>query len=344
MMKSTQPSRFAHSTVHQDNEPCRNCATVFCGNYCPSCGQEALTGAPTTMGFIYEFLTRNILERGKLPKTLWQLLRYPGNLTVDFLEGRRQRSIRPVRLYFGLSVLYFLLLSLTSNFGNDFAKNFDNNENAPPPTDISRRHLPQSKEASTPPAEAEREISKPAPSNKKPSEGAAPPPPSVFEPKLETSSTDLEFLDQVFPKDVAAELKKRINRYANKPQHEAAQALISGMMQQIPKTMFFLLPVFAFILKCLFIFRRIPYGAHLLFAFHYHAMLFVCLLVLLLPLPNLVQFIIFIWACLYLPFALRKTYEIGWWATLWRCFMMSILYLLAISLAMLGALAATVLL
>lgn len=321
-MRLPQLSRFARSTVHQDNEACRNCGTVFCGNYCPECGQEALTGAPTTMGFIYEFLTRNILERGKLPKTLWQLLRYPGNLTVDFLEGRRQRSIRPVRLYFGLSVLYFLLLSFTTNFGSDFAKNFDNKEN---------------------PA-SQSEPNKAAPEINKHSQEAVRSPRFRIEPKMETSANDLDFLDHIFPKNVAEELKKRINRYAKLPQHEAAQALISGMMQQIPKAMFFLLPVFAFILKCLFITRRIPYGAHLLFAFHYHAMLFVCLLVLLLPLPELIEFIIVIWACMYLPFALRKTYDIGWWASLWRCFMMSMFYMLAISLAMLGAFAATVLL
>ncbi|MES2049324.1 MAG: DUF3667 domain-containing protein [Pseudomonadota bacterium] len=319
-MKSTQLPRFAHSTVHQDNEPCRNCATVFCGNYCPGCGQEALTGAPTTMGFIYEFLTRNILERGKLPRTLWQLLRHPGSLTVDFLEGRRQRSIRPVRLYFGLSVLYFLLVSMTSNFDREFANKFGNDRDASSAAEVSEseqtKHIP----------------------------GRTASPPSVLEPKLEMTSKDLDFLDQVFPQDVAKELKWRISRFANQPEREAVQALTNGMMHQISKAMFFLLPVFAFILKCLFFTRRIPYGAHLLFAFHYHAMVFACLLVLLLPLPGIVGFIIFVWACLYLPLAMRRTYDIGWLSTLWRCFMLSIFYLLAVSLAMLGALAATVLL
>lgn len=279
-----------------------------------------MTGAPTTMGFIYEFLTRNILERGKLPKTLWQLLRYPGSLTVDFLEGRRQRSIRPVRLYFGLSVLYFLLLSLTSNFSTEFAKNFSVGESARSASEINKSE------------------------GKKPVPGMTAPPRSVLEPKLEVTPKELDFLDQVFPPDVAKELKQRISRFANKPEREAVQALTSGMMHQISKAMFFLLPVFAFILKCLFFTRRIPYGAHLLFAFHYHAMLFACLLVLLLPVPNVIEFIIFMWACLYLPFAMRKTYDTGWWSTLWRCFILSICYLLAISLAMLGALAATVLL
>lgn len=322
MMKSIQISRFAHSTVHQDNEACRNCAAVFCGNYCPDCGQEALTGAPTTMGFIYEFLTRNILERGKLPKTLWQLIRYPGSLTVDFLEGRRQRSIRPVRLYFGLSVLYFLLLSLTSNFGNEFAKNFSVGDTARSANTISKSVA------------------------KKPVQETTAPPLPVINPKLETPSNDLDLdrtLDQIFPADVAMELKKRINRYANLPEREGVEAITNAMMNQIPKVMFFLLPVFALILKCLFFRKRIPYGAHLLFAFHYHALLFVCLLLLLLPMPGIMEFIIFMWACLYLPLAMRKTYETGWWATLWRCFILSIFYALAISLAVLGALAVAVL-
>lgn len=324
MMKSTQQPRFARATVHRDNEACRNCMTVFCGSYCPGCGQEALTGAPTAMGFIYEFLTRNILERGKLPKTLWQLLCFPGSLTVDFLEGRRQRSIRPVRLYFGLSLLYFLLLSFTSNFSHEFAKNFGDNVDGPNSGALSQSE----------------------PAQQKQSQDMVASPPSAMQPKVEVATKDLDLdrkLNQIFPTDVAAELKRRINRYANLPERQAIQAIADGMMQQIPKAMFFLLPVFALILKCLFLTRPIPYGAHLLFAFHYHAMLFVCLLVLLLPMPERAQSIIVLWACLYLPLAMRKTYDSGWWSTLWRCLMLSMLYLLAIGLALLGALAATVL-
>jgi hypothetical protein len=228
-------------------------------------------------------------------------------LTVDFLEGRRQRSIRPVRLYFGLSVLYFLLLSLTSNFGNNFADNFSYGDK----TNSGR---------TTSKAEADKPV------------------------QFDVNSKDLDFLDQVLPPDVAKELRKRLSRFTNMPEKDAAQTVINGMRQQISKAMFFLLPVFALILKSLFFTRRIPYGAHLLFAFHYHAMLFVCLLILLLPLPGIIEFIIFMWACLYLPFAIRRTYEIGWFSTLWRCFMLSMLYLIAISLALLAALAAAVLL
>ncbi|QJQ04519.1 DUF3667 domain-containing protein [Undibacterium piscinae] len=105
--RAPELARFVRSTKAKENAPCANCNTVYSGHYCPECGQEALGGAPTAIEFIYEFLTRNVLERGKMPRTLWHLIRYPGGLTVDFLEGRRQRFIRPVRLYIGLSLLYF---------------------------------------------------------------------------------------------------------------------------------------------------------------------------------------------------------------------------------------------
>ena len=284
-------------------EPCRNCGIEFCGNFCPDCGQEALLGAPTTLGFIYEFITRNMLERGKLPKTLWQLIRYPGSLTVDFLEGRRQRSIRPVRLYVGLSIFYFLLLSITSNVGAEFAKNFGGNDAM-----------------------------------------SIQPKPHVMAPEFDVESKDLVFLDYIFSPATSAKLKKRIGRFASLPEKEAAQTIANGIMHQIPKAMFFLVPVFAVILKALFYSTRIPYGAHLLFAFHYHALLFVCLLTLLLPIPELIETIVFMSALLYLPLAMRTTYAIGWWATLWRCFVLSSLYIIAIWLALFGALTATLLL
>jgi hypothetical protein len=44
---------------------------------------------------------------GKLPRTLLDLFFHPGRLTVDFLDGRRQRHIRPIPLYLMCLALYF---------------------------------------------------------------------------------------------------------------------------------------------------------------------------------------------------------------------------------------------
>jgi Protein of unknown function (DUF3667) len=46
---------------------------------------------------------------GKLATTLKLLIVRPGQLTIDFLEGRRARYITPLRLYLSVSLIYFLL-------------------------------------------------------------------------------------------------------------------------------------------------------------------------------------------------------------------------------------------
>ncbi len=49
----------------------------------------------------------------RLFRTLWPLLRRPGFLTVEFLDGRRARYVHPFKLYFALSVLLFIALSFS---------------------------------------------------------------------------------------------------------------------------------------------------------------------------------------------------------------------------------------
>jgi hypothetical protein len=342
--RAPQLARFIRSTKAKEDAPCANCNTVYSGHYCPECGQEALGGAPTAIEFIYEFLTRNVLERGKMPRTLWHLIRYPGGLTVDFLEGRRQRFIRPVRLYIGLSLLYFLMLSLTSKFGTE-------TETANLVAESANNHIAAESHNTGVSKKPEQAKSPPAPQLPGPT-------PSLKENSIQVNVTGeedlsdfesetrvaMDFLGQTFGERTAQAISAKIQRFEKLPPEERIQATLQGLLAQAPKAMFFLMPVFAMLLKLLFIRRHIPYGAHLLFAFHYHAFLFLSSLLLLLPLYGLINFSIILVSCLYLPLALRTTYVIGWSGALWRCMILAMLYPVAIMLALLGTLAANFLL
>jgi len=90
-------------------EGCRNCATVFVGNFCPACGQEADTRMPGVWAFLFEMFTHHVGSEGKLPRTLWRLFARPGALTADYFAGIRARYIRPVRLYLIASVAFFVV-------------------------------------------------------------------------------------------------------------------------------------------------------------------------------------------------------------------------------------------
>jgi hypothetical protein len=54
---------------------------------------------------------------GRFARTLALLIRRPGALTVQIMEGRRARYVSPVRLYLAASVLYFLVAAAAPNLG-----------------------------------------------------------------------------------------------------------------------------------------------------------------------------------------------------------------------------------
>ena len=90
---------------------CANCGTHFDGHYCPHCGQEARIKVPTAAKFLSDLAEKYLGIEGRLPLTLRMLFFRPGQMTVDYLEGRRQRYLSPLRLYLAASVLFFIGLS-----------------------------------------------------------------------------------------------------------------------------------------------------------------------------------------------------------------------------------------
>ncbi len=326
-MKPALLSRFVRSSRHVDAEPCRNCGTVYFGNFCNECGQEAYTGAPTTLGFIYEFLTRNLFERGKVHRTLWQLVRHPGGLTVDFLEGRRQRFIRPVRLYFILSVMYFLLLSYQNSTMRTYFEGPAPAASASAPISIG----------GTPP--------KALLGNTKPKLVLGP---IQINQDIKVNADDDAARRQPmfadFPYDKQwekypawGEFKQRMQAFNELSIDKRKDVITKIALDQAPKAMFFLVPVFALFLKALFVFRRIPYGAHLLFAFHYHCYVFLMLLLMQLPVHELFKVIAGFSMPWYLLMSLRTTYQVGWWGALLRLVMLAILYFIAIVVTFVAA-------
>jgi len=93
---------------------CPNCAAPVTGPYCAQCGQETLIKVPTLREFGHEYLHTFVSLEGRLWRTLWLLVSRPGELTTEFLAGRRRRYVRPLPLYLSLSFVFFLLLAMPS--------------------------------------------------------------------------------------------------------------------------------------------------------------------------------------------------------------------------------------
>jgi hypothetical protein len=94
---------------------CLNCGSTLNGPFCSHCGQRAAPPHPTLHELGGDALNEFAGWDGKFAETLRLLLKKPGQLTLDFLEGKRARYISPLRLYLSCSVVYFLIEASTPN-------------------------------------------------------------------------------------------------------------------------------------------------------------------------------------------------------------------------------------
>ena len=96
---------------------CLNCGAALTGAYCARCGQKATHPDPTLGAFLHETTHELTHWDGKVPATLKTLFLEPGQLTVDFLAGRRARWLSPLRVYLICSVALFAGRALVDELG-----------------------------------------------------------------------------------------------------------------------------------------------------------------------------------------------------------------------------------
>ncbi|XLZ68111.1 DUF3667 domain-containing protein [Massilia sp. SR12] len=91
---------------------CHNCHAPVSEKFCGQCGQAAHLHVASAHEFIHHFIGHYVAAEGKLWRTLLALLFRPGQLTLEFVRGRRGQFIDPLRLLLTISLLAFLLLKL----------------------------------------------------------------------------------------------------------------------------------------------------------------------------------------------------------------------------------------
>jgi hypothetical protein len=90
---------------------CANCEAVSeAAAFCPHCGQKHAVPGDLGLGKAWRHVVDEVLNLdGRIFHTLKLLYTRPGQLTLDFLEGRRARHVHPLRLFLVFSALYFLI-------------------------------------------------------------------------------------------------------------------------------------------------------------------------------------------------------------------------------------------
>ncbi len=283
-----------HTPHHETLSTCPNCGFSLAGaapeppRYCARCGQETVLHPPSVAEFFHEFVGHYVALEGALWHTLRLLLLKPGQLTKEYLAGRRQRYVLPLRLYLSASFLFFLVAKFApSDEQFVFVRLHDGK--------------PQVVAASSASASAPASVASWAampPLCGSSARGAC----GWLERKMDASRQELE----ADPERASAEFKA----------HFLAKA---------PYAMFFMLPVFAAVLALAYRGRRMRFGEHLVFCMHLMSFWFL-LSALADLLPDFFGMPLFIVGAVYGVKALHVVHGGRWAWTILRALVVALVY------------------
>ena len=278
---------------------------------------------PTVGHFIAEFAEQTFALQGQLWRTLYSLLLEPGALTLEYVAGRRQRYVRPLRLYLAMSILFFAVLGLSGNSG--FIRFGDADDSAEPAAEAG----PSGSAAAKPTADPGAPRGTPVPVADPPD---ANPAPSAAPPKASEDFNGLT-LDTGFP-EFDARVRKRFEHLRELPKDELGERIFEAFTGWAPVAMFVLMPLFAAFLKLGYLGRGAHYAVHLLFAVNFHSYIFLTLLLLQMPLVDPLAALLSVGVPLHLWIALRRVHGGGALSTALFVVLLAMVYIVAMALVM----------
>lgn len=342
---------------------CLNCGTIVQGRYCHVCGQENVVPKETFWHMVTHFFYDITHFDSSFFTTAKDLLFKPGFLSREYMIGRRVSYLHPIRMYVFTSAIFFLLF-----FSFFQPKHAVNNAISKPLTADQRTDQI---------AEWKDSLQK-DPGNKKIMDAIA-----LFEDtskvvsakdvlKVDRNQVVINFSDKNYESvgayDSAQRLKpasKRdnwlerrfvilginITRQFREDPEGAGDKLLTDFFHRLPYLLFISLPLFALILKLVYIRRRKEYyfADHGVFTIHLYVFTFIVLLLVFLfdeleyltgwKYFDVLQLLLFILLGIYLYIGMHNFYKQGWFKTFLKFLLVTIF-----SLAMMGVLFLTLLL
>jgi len=343
-----------HDFKAVDNPDCLNCGTRLSGQYCGTCGQRSVSRLIS----IWQLLAEAFGDLFELDSRLWRTLRplliRPGQLTRDYLLGRRARYMPPFRMYLVLSVIFFVVAFFDPR--DDLGLLF---EPEPAPT-------PEEEAARNSAAEQKRqEILDELASGGIILEETVP------AERLDEVHAELDDDDESFQLDMTdpeaqcnidsagiADWPDWFKRRLTPARLEAVckrvladngSTFLDLLIDNIPVALIVLMPLMALMLKILYPLSRRYFVEHLLFVVHFHAFFFLILTLqilfsrtmAMLSVPQGASGLVIVAAALYIPVylykALRRVYAQRHIFTIIKYIALMVAYWLGVSLTMFGA-------
>ena len=98
--------------VVAERRRCPGCDAPVTGRFCAECGQSHQDVRVRFARWVRDYVDDTFHLDSRFFRSLWALVRRPGQLTRAYVEGERSVWVRPFRLYLMASALYFLCFGL----------------------------------------------------------------------------------------------------------------------------------------------------------------------------------------------------------------------------------------
>ncbi len=327
---------------------CLNCGTHLRGQYCGNCGQRARSRLISLWELIRDAFGDLFELDSRLWRTLVPLMIRPGQLTHDYLQGRRARFMPPFRMYLVLSLLFFLVAFFDprETFGIFYepqtledASDADRLEPAEVADEV-RRDLAEEGIIIGAPGGLEE-------SGEENGEGL-----NIRINGEDGATADCQ-VDE-FQIDGPEWLKRRLTperlvHICEQIKKDNGRQFVQNLYDNVPIALIVLLPIMAFVLKALYPLSRRYYVEHLLFFVHFHAFMFLILTLQILigrlnsalPTPEAIGVLLIVAASFYVPVylfvSMRRVYGQGRLLTTTKYVVLTISYLAGFTMTMLGA-------
>jgi hypothetical protein len=348
----------------QHNEFCLNCGEKLLDTYCHHCGQKDLPRRQTMGELIENFIGSFYSFESKFFRTVKFLLFKPGFLPVEYTAGKRESYYHPARAYVFISFVFFLLLFSLPDSNEGESKPMTTEEKVELDNDLEEMKnrlekvgldsvlmdsvitkIEQSADttnALTVDNKGKKFKTKNGGINFSLDD-------SQYETIEQYDSTqkllpeterDNWFMRKLSIRWIEVNNKYRDDDGGKRFGEDFGQAFL----ENFSKVLFYLLPIFALLLKLLYVRKDFYYSEHLVFSIYYYNFFYLAatlfLLVEYIPVVGgWLDAVIVIWIIIYLPIAMKRMYLQSWGKTILKYsiffFLFSVFLALGITTSML---------
>lgn len=344
-------------------ETCKNCEKQFKDSFkfCPHCGQQAKDELTVKVLF-YNTISNYFSFDARFFKSFIPLLTKPGYLARKFVEGKRLLYLHPAQMYLFIAVVFFFLFSFiqrsqVQTIDEKLSKTLKKEAVIDTIQDKSVRdsiNLAKLEAKRIKDSVAKAELKKVLENNKFITGVTGEEIDSIvakegfddedwrtsfdFNQKTIDSLIEIEAPNDTIyeymgmDKDAGYFTKRIYTQMLKFYRYRKGGSVLQTFYDTIPIAMFFLLPIFAFIIKLLY--RKSGlYAHHLVFSFYYFSFLFTVFSIIIginfiYDIPDWIDWLVALSTFIYLLLALKRFYVQGWFRSFVKASIASFSFLL----------------